>query len=59
LTTTEKKYENFIELTEKSLSVQERYYKSIEKELSDFCDDYFDNDSEIEEYCKKLNIPIE
>jgi hypothetical protein len=42
-----KKYENFIELTEKSLSVQERYYKSIEKELSDFCDDYFDNDSEI------------
>jgi len=53
------KYENFIELTEKALAVEERYYKSIEKELDDFCDNYFENDSEIEEYCKQSNIPVE
>ena len=53
------KYENFIELTEKALAVEERYYKSIEKELNDFCDDYFENDSEIEDYCKQMNIPTE
>jgi len=53
------KYENFIELTEKALAVEERYYKSIEKELNDFCDSYFENDSDIEEYCKMKNISTE
>jgi len=53
------KYESFIELTEKALAVEERYYKSIEKELDEFCDSYFENDSEIEEYCKKANIPVD
>jgi hypothetical protein len=53
------KYESFIELTEKALAVEERYYESIEKELDNFCDSYFENDSEIEEYCKQSNIPIE
>jgi len=52
------KYESFIELTEKALAVEERYYRSIEKELDDFCDSYFENDSEIEAYCKKVNIPL-
>jgi len=52
------KYENFIELTEKALAVEERYYKSIEKELNDFSDSYFENDSEIEVYCNQKNIPI-
>lgn len=51
------KYEKFIELTEKSLSVDERYYKSIERELNTFCDTYFQNDSEIESYKKKHHIP--
>ena len=32
---------------------------SAEKELDNFCDSYFENDSEIEEYCKQSNIPIE
>ena len=53
------KYENFIEITEKALAVEERYYKSIEKELDNFCDSYFENDSEIEIYCKKMNIPTD
>jgi len=53
------KYQTFIELTEKSLAVEERYYKSIEKELNDFCDEYFTNDTEIEEYCNKMNIYLD
>jgi len=53
------KYESFIELTEKALAVEERYYKSIEKELDEFCDSYFENDSEIETYCKQANIPVD
>jgi len=53
------KYESFIELTEKALAVEERYYKSIEKELEDFCDSYFENDSQIQEYCKKHFIPFD
>lgn len=53
------KYENFIELTEKALAVEERYYKSIEKELNDFCDSYFESDSEIKNYCEKQLIPFE
>lgn len=52
-----KQFENFIELVEKSLAVEERYYKSIETELNNFCDPYFENDSEIEEYCKEVNLP--
>jgi len=35
-----------------------KYYKSIEKELEDFCDSYFENDSQIQEYCKKHFIPF-
>ncbi len=34
-------------------------YTSIEKELNDFCDKYFENDSEVENYCRKMNIPTE
>ncbi len=54
-----KKYESFIEIIEKALAVEERYYKSIEKELNEFCDTYFENDSEIKEYCNKVNIPTD
>ena len=53
------KYEKFIELIERILTIDERNYSSIEKELNDFCDDYFKNDSEIEKYCKAKNIPFE
>ena len=54
-----KKYETFIELTEKILSASEKYYQSTERELEDFCDDYFENDSEIEIYCKLKYIDYE
>lgn len=52
-----KEFEQFIEQTDRLMTAQERYYKSTEKELDEFCDGYFDNDSEIEKYCKDYNIP--
>ena len=53
-------FNKFIEQTEKLLTLtDERYYKSIEKELDDFCDDYFANDTEVERYCIDKNIPTE
>ncbi len=54
-----KDFEMFIEQTEKLLTASERYVPSTEKELDEFCDDYFENDTEIENYCKDKNIPIE
>ncbi len=54
-----KEFEQFIEQTEKLMTAEERYYKSTEKELDEFCDKYFINDSEVEQYCKDKNIPIE
>jgi len=53
------KYENFIEMTERMLTIDERNYQSVENELSSFCDEYFTNDSEIKEYCKKHFIPFD
>lgn len=54
-----KEFETFIELTEKLMTARERYYKSTEKELNEFCDNYFESDTEIEKYCKDKNIPLE
>lgn len=54
-----KDFEKFIEQTEKLMTAEERYYKSTEKELDEFCDKYFINDTEIEKYCKDNHIPIE
>lgn len=52
-----KDFEKFIEQTEKLMIAEESYYRSTEKELDEFCDNYFENDSEIEEYCKLKHIP--
>lgn len=52
-------FEKFIEQTEKLMTAEERYYKSTEKEFDEFCDDYFENDSEVEAYCRGRHIPIE
>ena len=54
-----KDFEKFIEQTEKLLTAEERYFKSTEKELDEFCDNYFDNDTEVEQYCKDKHIPTE
>jgi hypothetical protein len=53
-----KEFEQFIEQTDRLLTAQERYYKSTEKELDEFCDGYFESDTDIEKYCKEKNIPI-
>ncbi len=54
-----KEFETFIEQIEKLMKAEERYYKSTEKELDEFCDDYFANDTEVEKYCKEKHIPTE
>jgi hypothetical protein len=54
-----KDFEIFIEQVDKLMTAQERYFKSTEKELDEFCDNYFDSDAEIEKYCKEKNIPID
>lgn len=56
-----KEFAKFIEQTQKLLTAAEGYYKSTEKELDEFCDDYFakDNDTAIEKYCRDKNIPTE
>ena len=54
-----KEFEKFIEQTEKLMTAEERYYKSTEKELDEFCDNYFTNDSEVEMYCIEKHIPKE
>ena len=52
-------FEKFIEQTEKLMTAEDRYYKAIEKELDEFCDDYFANDTEVQKYCKDKNIPLD
>jgi len=54
-----KDFERFIEQTEKLMIAEEKYYKATEKELDEFCDCYFANDTEMQKYCKDKNIPLE
>jgi uncharacterized protein len=53
------KFNKFIEQTEKLMTANEKYVSGAEKELDEFCDDYFSNDTEVEKYCKDKHIPIE
>ena len=52
-----KEFEKFIEQTEKLMTASEKYVSGAEKELDEFCDDYFANDTEVENYCKEKYIP--
>ena len=54
-----KEFEKFIEQTEKLMTASEKYASGAEKELDQFCDTYFANDTEIEKYCNDKNIPTE
>lgn len=51
-------FEKFIVQIEKLLSASDKYVTGAEKELDEFCDTYFANDTDVEEYCKEKNIPI-
>ncbi len=52
-------FERFISQTESLLSATDKYFKATLREFDNFCDDYFEKDSEIEKYCKEKNIPFE
>ena len=54
-----KEFEKFIEQTEKLMTASDKYAKATEKELDEFCDRSFLNDTEVEKYCKEKNIPFE
>ncbi len=54
-----KEFEKFIDQTEKLMTASEKYVSGAEKELDEFCDEYFANDTEVENYCKEKHIPIE
>lgn len=54
-----KDFERFIEQAEKLLTANERYITATERELEEFCDSYFQSDTEMEDYCKKKNITID
>ena len=54
-----KEFEKFIEQTEKLMTASEKYISGAEKELEEFCDSYFSNDTEVENYCKEKYIPTE
>ncbi|MBL0687533.1 MAG: hypothetical protein JJV94_06890 [Sulfurospirillum sp.] len=49
-------FKKFIAYVEKILTADEKYINLSQKELIEFCDKFFTEDSEIEEYCKKHNI---
>lgn len=53
-----KEFEKFIEQTEKLMTASKKYVSGAEKELDEFCDSYFENDTEIEKYCKQKYLPI-
>jgi len=52
-------FNKFIEQTEKLMTASEKYVSGAEKELDEFCDDYFANDTEVEKYCKDKHIPTD
>ena len=54
-----KDFEKFISQTESLLSASDKYFKATLKEFDEFCDNYFETDSEIEKYCNDKHIPIE
>jgi len=53
------KFKSFIIHTEKLMTADDKYVHGAEKELDEFCDEYFENDTEVENYCKAKLIPIE
>ena len=54
-----KDFERFIEQTEKIIVSPDKYLSSVKVEFKEFCDSYFETDSEIKKYCKLKNIPFE
>ena len=51
-------FDKFIAQVEMLLTADERYLSATEREFEVFCEEYFQQDSEIEEYCVKNGIPM-
>ncbi|MFI3221908.1 MAG: hypothetical protein QX191_02615 [Methylococcaceae bacterium] len=54
-----KDFEELIKQTDNLLTAETRFFNAVKSELNNFCDASFENDIEIEEYCRIKNIPIE
>ncbi len=54
-----KDFEKFIKHTEAILSAPEKFIKGTRKEFEDFCDGFFETESDINKYCKEKYIPFE
>ena len=54
-----REFEKFIEQIEKLMTASEKYVLGAEKELDEFCDNYFENDTEMEKYCNDKRIPTQ
>lgn len=54
-----KDFEELIKQTDNLLTAETRFFNAVKAELNNFCDASFENDTEIEEYCRMKNIPIE
>ncbi len=52
-------FNRFIEQIEKLLTASEKYFPATKKEFLGNCDNYFEKDSEIRNYCIEKNIPYE
>lgn len=53
-----KDFRSFIEQTEKLLTAEDRYYKAIEKELNELCDDVLESEEALQKYCREKHIPM-
>lgn len=51
-------FSKFFEQIEKVITVDSKYAKDVKKGMEDLCDPFFNNDNEIEDYCKTKNIPF-
>jgi hypothetical protein len=51
-------FKKFIVHVENILTANEKYVQGSQKELIGFCDKYFKNDTETEDYCKSKHIPM-
>lgn len=40
------------------MTASEKYVSEAEKELDEFCNNYFENDTDVENYCRAKHIPI-
>jgi len=54
-----KEFEKFIEHVETLMTASEKYLQATERELTEFCDKFFMNDTEVEKYCKEKHIPMD